>query len=133
MGAVTIERPTRATKLNRQTVRAGFSTAYRLSRQVFAALGQSNILVTMALVVVLIASAIGVVVSVHTNRGLFNELTQLQDKRDDYQREWSQLLLEQSALSAHSHIEQLASEQLNMVVPGKRDIVLVQAPASSVP
>lgn len=132
MGAVTIERPTRAAKLNSQSVRAGFNTAYRLSRRVFAALGQRNVLATAVLVAILIASAIGVVVSVHTNRGLFNELSQLQRERDGYQREWSQLLLEQSALSAHSHIEQLAADELNMVVPGKQDIVLVQVPASRV-
>lgn len=129
MGAVTIERPARTAKLTKQSVRAGLGTAYRLSRRVFAALGQRDVLITVVLVAILIASAIGVVSSVHTNRGLFNELSQLQGERDGYQREWSQLLLEQSALSAHGRIEHLAAEQLNLVVPGKQDIVLVQLPA----
>ncbi|WP_375177234.1 cell division protein FtsL [Marinobacter mobilis] len=129
MGAVTIERPTRTSKLTTETVRAGFNNAYRLSRRIFAALGQRDVLVTMGLVAVLVASAIGVVASVHTNRGLFNELSQLQGERDGYHREWSQLLLEQSALSAHGRIERLASDQLGLVVPGKQDIVLVQLPA----
>lgn len=129
MGAVTIERPTRTAKLTTETVRAGFGTAYRLSRRVFATLARRDVLVTVGLMAVLVASAIGVVASVHTNRGLFNELSQLQGERDGYQREWSQLLLEQSALSAHGRIERLASDQLDLVVPGKQDIVLVQLPA----
>lgn len=126
MGAVTIERPAKtAAKLNTQTMRAGFSTAYRLSRRIFVALGQKNVAITLGLVGVLIVSALGVVVGAHTNRGLFNELSGLQGQRDGYQREWSQLLLEQSALSAHGRIERRASESLGMVVPGKQDIVLV--------
>ena len=77
------------------------------------------------LVMLLIVSSLGVVVSAHENRELFNSLSQLQEQRDNYQREWSQLLLEQSALSAHGRVEQLASERFGMVVPGKQDIVLV--------
>lgn len=133
MGAVTIERPAKATaKLNTQTMRAGFSTAYRLSRRIFVALGQKNVAITLGLVGVLIVSALGVVVGAHTNRGLFNELSGLQDQRDGYQREWSQLLLEQSALSAHGRIERRASESLGMVVPGKQDIVLVPLATATV-
>ena len=81
----------------------------------------------------LVASSIGVVVSAHENRGLFNTLSQLQAERDRYQSEWSQLLLEQSALSAHGRVENLAAERFNMVVPGRQDIVLVplMSPAAS--
>ncbi|UDL04342.1 cell division protein FtsL [Marinobacter sp. CA1] len=125
MGAVTLERPVKATKLNRDAVKAGFSSAYRLSRRIFVSLAQRDLVITLGLVAVLIASALGVVVSAHTNRGLFNELSTLQDQRDAYQRQWSQLLLEQSALSAHGRIEHLAGDSLGMVVPGKQDIVLV--------
>ncbi|MBC7182701.1 MAG: cell division protein FtsL, partial [Marinobacter sp.] len=73
----------------------------------------------------LVASSIGVVVSAHENRELFNTLSQLHAERDRYQSEWSQLLLEQSALSAHGRVENLAAERFNMVVPGRQDIVLV--------
>lgn len=125
MGAVAIEQPTKTARLNRQRVRDGVATAVRLSQQVFATLRQTRVLVSVGLVILLILSSLGVVVSAHENRELFNTLSQLQEKRDDYQREWSQLLLEQSALSAHGRVEQLASERLEMVVPGKQDIVLV--------
>lgn len=133
MGAVAIEEPVRTAKLNKQKVRDGVATAVRISRQVFDATRQGKVLVSLALVVVLVASSIGVVVSAHENRGLFNTLSQLQAERDRYQSEWSQLLLEQSALSAHGRVENLAAERFNMVVPGRQDIVLVplMSPAAS--
>lgn len=125
MGAVAIEQPVKTARLNKQRVREGVATAVRISQQVFDATRQKRVLVSLALMVLLVASSIGVVVSAHENRELFNTLSQLQAQRDQYQREWSQLLLEQSALSAHGRVESLASEQLGMVVPGREDIVLV--------
>lgn len=133
MGAVAIEEPVRTAKLNKQKVRDGVATAVRISRQVFDATRQGKVMVSLALVLLLVASSIGVVVSAHENRGLFNTLSQLQAERDRYQSEWSQLLLEQSALSAHGRVENLAAERFNMVVPGRQDIVLVplMSPAAS--
>ena len=128
MGAVAVEQKTKTTVLNRQRVRDGLSTAVRLSRQVFAALQQRQALISVALVALLLVSALGVVVSSYQNRTLFNGLAELQAERDAYQREWSQLLLEQSALSAHGRVERLASERFGMAVPGKQDMVPVMAP-----
>lgn len=125
MGAVAIEEPVKTAKLNKQKVREGVAAAVRISRQVFDATRQRKVVATLALVALLLASSIGVVVSAHENRELFNTLSQLQAERDRYQSEWSQLLLEQSALSAHGRVENLASERFGMVVPGREDIVLV--------
>ncbi|MBI43582.1 cell division protein FtsL [Marinobacter lutaoensis] len=125
MGAVVIERPAKTARLNKQRVRDGVATAVRLSRQVFEATRRREVLVSLGLVGVLLASSVGVVVAAHENRTLFNTLAELQGERDRYQREWSQLLLEQSALSAHGRVEKLAAERLGMVVPGREDIVLV--------
>lgn len=125
MGAVAIEPKVKTARLSRTRVKDGVAAAVRVSRQVFAAIQQPRVMVTTALVVVLVASAIGVVISSYQNRQLFNELAQLQEARDGFQREWSQLLLEQSALSAHGRVERLAAERFDMVVPGRQDIVLV--------
>ena len=125
MGAVAIEQPVKTNRINKQRVREGVATAVRLSRQVFDATRESRVLVTLVLVAVLTLSSLGVVVSAHENGELFNTLSGLQEQRDAYQREWSQLLLEQSALSAHGRVEKLAAERFNMVVPGRQDIVLV--------
>jgi cell division protein FtsL len=125
MGAVAIEQKVKPAALNRRRVKDGLSTAVRLSRQVFVALQQRQAVISVVLVALLLVSALGVVVSAHESRELFNTLSELQADRDGYQREWSQLLLEQSALSAHGRVEQLASERFGMSVPGKEDIVLV--------
>lgn len=125
MGAIAIEQKTKTAVLNRQRVRDGLVTAMRLSRQVFTAMQQREAVISMALVGLLLMSSLGVVVSAYQNRELFNTLTELQAKRDGYQREWSQLLLEQSALSALGRVEQLASDRFGMSVPGKEDVVLV--------
>lgn len=125
MGAVAIEQPVRTAKLNKQTVREGVATAVRISHQVFAAGKQKNVLISLALIALLLVSSIGVVVSAHDNRELFNTLSRLQGERDQYHREWSQLLLEQSALSAQGRVEGLAAQRFKMVVPGRHDIVLV--------
>lgn len=125
MGAVAIEPAVRSTGLSRQKMKDGLASAIRVSQQVFEALQQTRVLISMALVALLIASSIGVVVSSYQNRQLFNTLSQLHAERDGYQREWSQLLLEQSALSAHSRVESLAAQRFDMVVPAQEDIVLV--------
>lgn len=125
MGAVAIEERVKTVRLNTRVVRSGVTSALRISRQVFAATRQRNVLVSLVLVVALIGSAIAVVVGAHKNRVLFNDLSQLHEERDHFQREWSQLLLEQSALSAHGRVESLASTRFDMIVPGRQDIVLV--------
>lgn len=125
MSAVTLEKPAKAPVLTRDTVRTRVSDALKLSARIFHALAEPRVVVTMGLAVLLIGSAIGVAVSAHQNRELYNALSELQAQRDAYQRQWSQLLLEQSALSAHGRIEHKAVEELNMVVPGQEHIVLV--------
>ncbi|WP_336367263.1 cell division protein FtsL [Marinobacter sp. C2H3] len=125
MGAVAIERPANSATKGKEKVRGGMVSAVRLSRQVFERLRQKQVLVSVVLIGLLVASSIGVVVSAHENRTLFSTLSSLQAKRDQYHREWSQLLLEQSALSAHGRVEKLAAQRFDMVVPGREDIVLV--------
>lgn len=125
MSAVTLEKPAKAPVLTRDTVRTRVSDALKLSSRIFRALAEPKVVVTLGLAALLIGSAIGVAVSAHQNRELYNTLSELQVQRDAYQRQWSQLLLEQSALSAHGRIEHKAVEQLNMVVPGPENIVLV--------
>ena len=125
MGAVAIEQPTKTAKLNKAKVREGVVSAVRVSREVFETAREKQVLVSLVLILVLTVSAIGVVVSAHENRELFNTLSTLQQQRDSHEREWSQLLLEQSALSAHGRVEKLAAERFGMRVPGRQDIVLV--------
>ncbi|MCP5160946.1 MAG: cell division protein FtsL [Hahellaceae bacterium] len=76
--------------------------------------------------VIVVLSALAVVYSTHWSRQLFSELKGLQLHRDQLEREWSQLLLEQSAWSTHNRIERIAMEQLNMVMPDMDKVEVVR-------
>ena len=124
MGAVQVKK--RQSARGAPKVKDALTQALRLSSQIFAALWQRDLLITMALVALLLASAFGVTWSSYLSRALFSELNEQHLQRDAFQRQWSQLLLEQSALSAHGHVEHQAVSQLNMKVPERDDIVVVQ-------
>ncbi|PAU79947.1 cell division protein FtsL [Halovibrio salipaludis] len=99
--------------------------ATRISSRIFRGLWDPRVLATLVMLLVLTASALAVVHASHLNRTLYGTLNDLRDERDAYQRQWTQLLLEQSALSAHSHVEGRAARELEMKVPARDDIVVV--------
>ncbi|MFC3153545.1 cell division protein FtsL [Litoribrevibacter euphylliae] len=82
-------------------------------------------LVVLLLLGVLIGSALSVVYSSHYSRALFHELKLQKQYRDNLETEWGQLLLEQSALSAHTRVERSAQQYLNMSSPDSKNIKLV--------
>ncbi|MGM0449199.1 MAG: cell division protein FtsL [Pseudomonadota bacterium] len=122
MGATTV-RPTAEGRAMRW--REVLDAASRISGRIFYGLWDSRVLVTLLMLITLTVSALAVVYASHLNRSLYGNLTDLQDERDAYQRQWTQLLLEQSALSAHSHVEGRATRELEMKVPVREDIVVV--------
>ena len=73
-----------------------------------------------------LASAAGVIWAKHRSRELFIELQKLQAQRDTLEIESGQLLLEQSAWSAHAFVEQVATQRLHMVTPPQRGIDIVK-------
>lgn len=95
-------------------------------RSVSGALVGKSSVITLTMCAVLIASAVGVIYASHLNRQLFAELSTLQSKRDAYEMEWSQLLLEQSAWSAHGRIEHVAMTKLEMKIPEAKDIIVIK-------
>ncbi|MEQ6886853.1 cell division protein FtsL [Salicola sp. Rm-C-2C1-2] len=122
MGATTIRPETGGRALRWREV---LDAAARISARIFHGLWDSRVLVTLLMLVTLTVSALAVVHASHLNRSLYSTLNDLRDERDAYQRQWTQLLLEQSALSAHSHVEGRATRELDMKVPARDDIVVV--------
>jgi cell division protein FtsL len=78
------------------------------------------------LTVLVIFTAMAVIYSAYLYRQLFSEQQQLLQSRDQMQVQWGQLLLEQSALAAHSRIEKLVTKKLEMYVPSPSEIVVVK-------
>ncbi|MBI5462612.1 MAG: cell division protein FtsL [Gammaproteobacteria bacterium] len=78
------------------------------------------------LLLVVIASALGVVYSKYQSRKLFIVLQNLEAARDEMNIEWGQLQLEQSTWATHGRVEGLAREQLKMTTPDPGAVVIVR-------
>ena len=71
-------------------------------------------MLTGLLVLLVVASALGVVYAKHRSRTLFVQLNELQQQRDAMNTEWGQLQLELSTWAAHGRIERTARKRLHM-------------------
>jgi cell division protein FtsL len=81
---------------------------------------------TLLLTLIIVLSALAVTYSAFEYRMLFNKHQRLVQQWDEYQVEWGQLLLEQSALGANSRVEQVATQKLEMISPQPEMIEIVQ-------
>ena len=82
----------------------------------------------VALVIVVMASAVGAVFAKHENRKLFMELQALTEERDRLEVDWSRLQIEQSTWSTHARVEQLARDEMHMRNPGSEELKVVVSP-----
>ena len=78
------------------------------------------------LLVTVFISALSVVYVQAENRLLYSHLTSLQKNRDSLHIQWGQLLLEESTWSTQARVEHTAEQQLNMVLPKQKNIVIVK-------
>lgn len=78
------------------------------------------------LIVLNIASAVGVVFARHRHRQLFVELNRLEKARDELNVEFSRLQLEQATWAESTLIDRTARERLGMVLPKADEIVVVR-------
>jgi cell division protein FtsL len=92
----------------------------------------TGLLMPLVLSVLVIASALWAIRVKHENRSLTTDIERARVERERMQMEWSQLQLEEAALSHHARIERAARDQLGMAEP--RDYVIVnQSAAARVP
>ena len=79
----------------------------------------------LLLFLAVLLSAIGVSYSAHWNRQLLNSLYAELSVRDKAQAEWGRLILEQSTWTAHTRIETMATERLQMRIPDAAEVQMV--------
>lgn len=84
-----------------------------------------NLGTVLVLVLAILATGVGLVLSKHHSRKLFVELQGLQKVRDDLDIEWNQLQLEQSTLATESVIDQVARTRLDMGIPAPEAVIYV--------
>jgi cell division protein FtsL len=81
----------------------------------------------VVLLVILVASALGVVNTKFRSRMLFAEIQRIEQELEAYDVELTQLQLEQNTWAEHSRIEKLAHGKLGMMMP-QRDLILYIKP-----
>jgi cell division protein FtsL len=59
------------------------------------------------------------------NRYLYANLQNLEQTRDALNMKWAQLLLEKNTLSSPAHIQEIAENQLGMVLPKDPQLILI--------
>jgi cell division protein FtsL len=57
---------------------------------------------------------------------LFSELQRQESSRDLLNIDWGRLQLEQSTWATHGRIERMAREELQMIVPGPEQLLVVK-------
>ena len=78
------------------------------------------------LVMLVVASSLGVVASQHQARKLYTAVEREQQRSRQLEVEWGQLQLEQSTWAAHARVEKLARERLGMRPPVQGQVMLVE-------
>lgn len=80
----------------------------------------------VAMVLLVMVSAIGVIYAKHNNRMLYVELRKLQQERDELNVDWGRLQLEQSTWATHGRIEGVARTRLDMRTLNYGEVVIVK-------
>lgn len=91
-----------------------------------AALGRQWLLVSIALWLLVIGSAVMVVKTTHQNRQSFAHWQKLQLEKEQLDVRWQQLLLEESTWSTHARVAQVARKKLGMELPKAADVIVVR-------
>lgn len=84
------------------------------------------VLIVLALAIVCVVTAMTLVYTKHESRKLFVELEALTDQRDALNIEWGQLQIEQSTWATHARIEQVATEDLELLRPEATEIFVIE-------
>jgi len=80
----------------------------------------------VAMFLLVMASAVGVIFSKHESRKLFVQLQTLQKERDQMDIEWGRMQLEQSTWATHGRIEGLARKKLDMTIPRAENVMIIR-------
>ena len=79
-----------------------------------------------ALLVLVLASAVGVSVAVHQTRQIYAGLQDVRLRSDNIDSEYEKLLLEQSAWADYARVDQVSRKELGMVSPLPDNVVVVK-------
>jgi cell division protein FtsL len=78
------------------------------------------------LVAILLLSALMVIYKKYHSRLLFIEIQKQEKALDQYEVAWGQLQLELTTLAEQNRVEQVAREQLKLVLPARDKIIYIK-------
>lgn len=78
------------------------------------------------LILALLVSALAVIYSKYQSRLIFIEIQKQERALDQYEVEWGQLQLELTTLAEQNRVEQVAREQLKLVMPLREKIIYIK-------
>ncbi|HET6263743.1 MAG TPA: cell division protein FtsL [Usitatibacter sp.] len=84
---------------------------------------------SLLVLVLVVACALGVITSQHRARKLFGEIETEQATAKKLAEEWTQLQLEQGTWGTHKRVEAVASRDLRMRLPDAASTVIVNVEA----
>lgn len=76
--------------------------------------------------IMILFTAFGVIKSSHNSRILFIEWQKLLGEAQAFEVEWGQLLIEKSTLASYAGLESTAKDELKMIFPARKQIVVIQ-------
>ncbi|XAW89939.1 cell division protein FtsL [Vibrio sp. CDRSL-10 TSBA] len=82
--------------------------------------------VPLVMLVLIFASAMGVVFTTHHTRQAITEKDQVLEERDHLDNEWRNLILEETALAEHSRVQEVAQNDLKMKRPDADKEVVIE-------
>ena len=80
----------------------------------------------IALLVMLMASALAVIYSKNYSRSIFIEIERHERALDQYEVEWGQMQLELSTLAEQNRVERIAKERLLLIMPPRESIIYIK-------
>lgn len=105
-----------------RTLKQSIVTPRRLIRTVVSKT-QAKLYVLLLAVVI---SALSVIYVTNNTRQLYSQLQQMQTAEQTLNTQWGQLLLEQGSWQSQTHVADIASQHLGMVMPKHKHIILVK-------
>jgi cell division protein FtsL len=78
------------------------------------------------LILALLISALVVIYSKYQSRLIFIEIQKQERALDQYEVEWGQLQLELTTLAEQNRVEQVARNQLKLVMPAREKIIYIK-------
>ncbi len=78
------------------------------------------------LVSMLLVSALMVIYKKYNSRLIFIEIQKQEKALDQYEVAWGQLQLELTTLAEQNRVEQIAREQLKLVLPSREKIIYIK-------